>query len=346
MREDADYPKEYISAIKNKFNYEEFLKKLDSSKNLKALVIGDSIIDQYVFVLPKARAMKDPILSTHFKKEESYAGGALATANHLSSYVNQIKLVTLIGDQNPKLDFIKNSLSKNIKLEHFIKENSPTIIKRRYMNIAKNNKLFKVDFMNDEPILENLSKKIVDYLSNELPKYDLIVVSDFGHGFLNNSIREVLEEKSSFLSANVQSNSSNLGYNYINHYKNLDFIVMNEEELRLPLMMRFENINETVFKFYERFKFEKFLVTIGKEGCLFFNKGELYAGPALTKRVIDTIGAGDAVFSLLSLFTYLDTDNEIIPFIANCAGALKARYMCNKESVTKDKLIKFIKEFL
>jgi len=335
MREDADYPKEYISAIKNKFNYEEFLKKLDSSKNLKALVIGDSIIDQYVFVLPKARAMKDPILSTHFKKEESYAGGALATANHLSSYVNQIKLVTLIGDQNPKLDFIKNSLSKNIKLEHFIKENSPTIIKRIYMNIAKNNKLFKVDFMNDEPILENLSKKIVDYLSNELPKYDLIVVSDFGHGFLNNSIREVLEEKSSFLSANVQSNSSNLGYNYINHYKNLDFIVMNEEELRLPLMMRFENINETVFKFYERFKFEKFLVTIGKEGCLFFNKGELYAGPALTKRVIDTIGAGDAVFSLLSLFTYLDTDNEIIPFIANCAGALKARYMCNKESVTK-----------
>ena len=346
MKEDIDYQKEYISSIKNKFNYEEFLKKLDSSKNLKALVIGDSIIDQYVFVLPKARAMKDPILSTHFKKEEDYAGGVLATANHLSSYVNQIKLVTLIGDQNPKLDFIKNSLSKNIKLEHFIKENSPTIIKRRYMNIAKNNKLFKVDFMNDEPILENLSKKIVDYLSNELPKYDLIVVSDFGHGFLNNSIREVLEEKSSFLSANVQSNSSNLGYNYINHYKNLDFIVMNEEELRLPLMMRFENINETVFKFYERFKFEKFLVTIGKEGCLFFNKGELYAGPALTKRVIDTIGAGDAVFSLLSLFTYLDTDNEIIPFIANCAGALKARYMCNKESVTKDKLIKFIKEFL
>ena len=272
MKEDIDYQKEYISSIKNKFNYEEFLKKLDSSKNLKALIIGDSIIDQYVFVLPKARAMKDPILSTHFKKEEDYAGGVLATANHLSSYVNQIKLVTLVGDQNPKLDFIKNSLSKNIELEAFIKKNSPTTTKRRYMNIAKNNKLFKVDFMNDKPISENLSEKIVNYLSNELPKYDLVVVSDFGHGFINNPIRDTLEKKSSVLSANVQSNSSNLGYNYINHYKNLDFIVINEDELRLPLMMRFEDIEETIFKFHERFKFEKFLVTMGKEGCLFFNK--------------------------------------------------------------------------
>ncbi len=346
MKELNDYQKKCIETIKNKFNYEEFSKKLDSSKNLRALVIGDSIIDQYVFVLTKGRAIKDPILSTSFKEEESYAGGALATANHLSSYINQIKLVTLIGDQNPQLDFIKNALSKNIELKYFIKENSPTTIKRRYINAWRNNKLFKIEYINDQPISKNLSKEIVDYLSNELPKHDLIIVSDFGHGFINNPIRDVLEEKSPFLSANVQSNSANMGYNYINHYKNLDFIVMNEEELRLPLMMRFEDINEAMFKFYEKFKFEKFLVTMGKEGCLFFNKGELYKGPALIKKVVDTVGTGDAVFSIASLFVYLNTDNEIIPFIANCAGALKSKYMGNKENVSKDKLIKFINEVL
>ena len=339
-----DYPREYLKTIKDKFNYEEFSKKLDYSKNLKALIIGDSIIDQYVFVSPKGRAVKDPILSAQFKEEESYAGGTLAIANHLSSYINRIKLVTLIGDQNSKLDFINNSLSKNSELEYFIKENSPTTIKRRYIDGYRNNKLFKVEYINDQPISEKLSKEIVDYLSGELPKQDIVIVSDFGHGFINNSIRKVLEEKSSFLSANIQSNSSNLGYNYINHYKNLDFIVMNEDELRLPLMMRFEDINETMFKFYEKFKFEKFLVTMGKGGCLFFNKGEIYGGPALIKKVVDTVGSGDAVFSIVSPFAYLNVDNEMVPFIANCAGAIKSEYMGNKEKVSKDKLIKFIKE--
>lgn len=346
MKELNDYQKEYIRTIRNRFNYEGFLKKLDSSKNLKALVIGDSIIDQYVFVSPKGRATKDPILSTRFKEEESYAGGALATANHLSSYINQIKLVTLIGDRNSKLDFIKDSLSQNIELKYFIKEDSPTIIKRRYIDKYRNNKLFKVEYINDQPISEKLSKEIVDYLSKELPEQDLVIVSDFGHGFINNPIRNILEEESPFLSTNVQSNSSNLGYNYINHYKNLDFIVMNEDELRLPLMMRFEDINEAIFKFYEKFKFEKFLLTMGKEGCLFFNKGKIYEGPALIRKVVDTVGAGDAVFSILSLFTYLNVDNEMIPFIANCAGALKSGYMGNKETVSKDKLTKFIEEIL
>lgn len=337
---------DYIQLIKNRFNYEDFLEKLNSSKKLKALIIGDSIIDEYVFVSPKGRAMKDPILSSRFNEEESYAGGALATANHLGSYIDQIKLITLIGDQNSRLDFIRDSLPKNIEVKYFVKENSPTTIKRRYINSYRNNKLFKVEYMNDKPISENLSKEIINYLSDELPKYDLVIVSDFGHGFINNSIRDTLEEKSLFLSANVQSNSSNLGYNYINHYQNLDFIVMNEEELRLPLMMRFEDINETMFKFYEKFKFEKFLVTLGKGGCLFFNGGELYFGPALIRKVVDTVGAGDAVFSIASLFNYLNMDNEIIPFIANCAGAIKSEYMGNKEKVSKDKLIKFIDDIL
>jgi len=346
MEENNDNLQEYVDVIRNRFDRKEFLRKLDSLKNIEALVIGESIIDQYVFVLPKGRAIKDPILSTHFKNQENYAGGVLANANHLSSYINRVKIVTLVGDQNPKLDFIKNSLSDNIELKYFIKKDSPTIIKKRYIDAYRSHKLFKVEYMNDLPISKDLSDEVTDYLSNELPKYDLVLASDFGHGFINNSIRDVLQRKSSFLSANAQLNSSNFGYNYINHYNNLDFVVMNEEELRLPLMKRFEDINELIPKFYEKFKFEKFLVTLGQAGCLFFNEGQIFSGLALTKKVVDTVGAGDAVFSIASLLTYSNLDNEMIPFIANCAGAIKAKYMGNKESVSKDKLIKFIDEIL
>lgn len=326
------------------FTLENISQNLDRLKNKSVLCIGDSVIDKYIFVSPKGRAMKDPVLSNRFESEENYAGGVLAVANHLSSYVDKVKLVTLIGDQNSQLEFIKNSLRGNIELKAFTKENSPTITKARYLDFYRGNKLFKVEYMNDSPISEELSNDIEGYLFEELPMYDLTISLDYDHGFMNKKIREILQTKSNFLALNVQLNSSNFGFNYVTRYKNPNFITLNEIEMRLPLMMKFEDIKEVMNKFCKEFGYSQFLVTTGKEGCIFFKNGKKYCHSALTKKVIDTVGAGDAVFALASLFSYLNADNKMIPFISNCAGAIAANILGNKEFVTKDKLLKFVKE--
>ena len=333
-----------MEKIREKFDFEGFEKKLDSLKNLDVFIIGDCVVDQYVFVEPKGRAMKDPILSTHFKSEESYAGGVLAVANHISSYVEKSKLVTLIGNQNSQLNFIKNSLSKNIRLKTFIKENSPTTIKRRYIDAYKNNKLFKVEYMNDFPLSDKLSHEIENYLCEELPKHDLVITLDYDHGFINENIRKILQKKSKFLSLNSQVNSANIGYNYVNKYQRADFITMNDQELRLPLMMKFEDFEEVIYKFHEKFKYDNFLVTLGKAGCIFHKDGTNYSSQILTEKLIDTVGAGDAVFAIMSLFAYSKLDNTSMPFIANCVGGIDANILGNKEFVTKDKLLNFIRE--
>lgn len=336
--------KNYFKSIKERFSNTEIESSLEQLKKLNVLAVGDIIIDIYTFVVPKGRAIKDPMLSTGFESEEKYAGGILAISNHLSSYVNKIKLVSLIGDKHPFSEFIKQSLAKNIELKAFLKKNAPTNVKKRYVDYYRNNKLFKVEYINDEPISAALTREIVDFLSKEMKKYDMVIVGDFGHGFINNPIRRVLEENSRFLSINVQSNSSNMGYNYINHYKKPDFIIMNEEELRLPLMQRFEEMQYVVKEFHKRFKYNKFLVTQGKHGCIFFNRGKIYKAPVVAHQVVDTVGAGDAVFALASLLSYINVDDRLLPFISNCAGAIKAGYMGNKESVTKEKLLSFVKD--
>jgi len=336
--------KDYISNIMEKFNLDRIKTILDRLKPLNVLIIGDTIIDEYTFVQPKGRAIKDPILSVEYKYHETYAGGALAIANHVSSFVDKVKLITLVGDKDSRLDFINKVMEKNIDLKAFTKKDTHTIVKKRYIDAYRNNKLFKVEYMDDKPVTDDLSKEIVTFLSEELPKYDLVMVGDFGHGFINESIREILVEKSRFLSANVQSNSANMGYNYISHYKKSDFMIMNEEELRLPLMRRFGNIESVVKEFHTTFNHKKFLVTLGKHGCIFFNDGNIYRSPIFTSKVVDTVGAGDAVFALTSLIVYKDKDSHLIPFIANCAGGVKSEYMGNKESVTKEKLLSFIKE--
>ena len=334
----------YIKETKENFSLKDIKSVLDKFKDLDVLVIGDVIIDIYTFVHPKGRAIKDPILSTGFVKEEKYAGGILAICNHLSSYVSKIKLVTILGDKPPFSEFVKKSIAKNVELKTFLKKNSPTNIKKRYVDYYRNNKLFKVEYINDDPIDRQLAQQIKDYIASEAKKHDLVIVGDFGHGFLNDELRKTLEKNSKFLSINVQSNSSNMGYNYVNHYKRPDYIIMNEEEIRLPMMQRFEDIDEVIKKFNRKFKYKKYMVTTGKKGAVYFHDGKMYNAPALARNVIDTIGAGDAVFAISSLLAFADIDHNLLPFIANCAGAVKSEYMGNKESVSKEKLLNFIKE--
>jgi len=119
---------------------------------------------------------------------------------------------------------------------------------------------------------------------------------------------------------------------------------MNESEMRLPMRRRFEEIEDVIKEVYTLFKYENFLVTLGKKGCIFINNGNLFKAPALITSVKDTVGAGDALFAITSLWIYLKADNEIIPFIGNCVGGIAANIMGNKEGITKDKLLNFIKE--
>ena len=105
---------EYVKKIKNQFSLEDIKQYLDSFQDKKVLVIGDTIIDEYCFVEPKGRAMKDPILSVDYIKEEVYAGGILAIANHVSNFVKNVSLLTLIGEHNSKKDFIGINFSSSI----------------------------------------------------------------------------------------------------------------------------------------------------------------------------------------------------------------------------------------
>jgi rfaE bifunctional protein kinase chain/domain len=329
----------------NNIETEKIEKSLEKLKDLSVLVIGDIILDHYVFATMKGRAIKDPILSVKYNRKELYAGGIIAVTNHLADFVKKIKLVTLVGDYDSQIDFINSSLSSNTELKAFVKPNSPTTVKKRMINNYNNNKLFKIEYINDEPIDDELTNEILQFLEDQISNYDLVVVGDFGHGFINDRIRRKLEEKAKYLAVNTQSNSSNMGYNYFKLYNKFNFLSINEDELRLPLSMRFENINNSISKAKELYPSSDFLVTVGKKGCLYVNNEGIFKGPILTQSVKDTVGAGDAVFAISSLFNYLKTDAELIPFIANCAGGIAANIMGNKESLTKQKLMSFIKEY-
>ncbi len=340
MYENKGYIKDNITFFPL-LKIEEIFNKIEK---LKVLVIGDTIIDEYCFVIPKGRAIKDPILSVEYINHEEYAGGIIAIANHISGFVRETKIVTLIGENENKLNVISNSSAKNIELKTFIKRNAPTTLKKRFVDSYRNNKLFKVEYMNDAPISKELTEEIIRYLEEEISNYDLVVVGDFGHGFINDEIRRVVEANAKFLAVNAQSNSANMGYNFFTNYKRADFRTMDETELRLPVGKRFEDLDEVIKEVAERFNLHNFLVTRGRKGCIYSKNNNIFRAPILIEKVKDTIGAGDAVFAITSLLAYLNVDEKLVPFVANCAGGIASNIMGNKESINKEILLKFIYE--
>ena len=333
----------HIADIKKKYSLEQIKEIISQFKKMRVLVVGDIIIDEYHFTSPKGRATKDPILSVDYINHETYAGGILAIANHVSSFVDKVKCVTVLGDQEDKKEFINNALNTNIDVKFFVKENSPTTIKKRYLSVVHNEKLFKVEHINDESISEALEQEFIAYLDQELPKYDLVLIGDFGHGLVTDSIIEFLEKKSNYLTVNVQCNSANLGFNYVTKYNSPTFLSMDIQELQYAVSDRFNDVPVLMNKLHDKSGFNKFLVTMGRDGSCYFNGGKQTFFPAFVTRPQDTVGAGDAVFSIASLIVYSNY-NDLVPFIANCVGGIAVGYIGNKEYITTNKLLDFIEQ--
>ena len=96
-------------------------------------------------------------------------------------------------EKKEDLNFIKKNLNKNIKFTFEKKENSPTIVKTRYLDAYKNNKIMGIYKLNDEIISKKVEIKLLSKLKKLLKTCDLIVVADYGHGLFSEKIRNELQ---------------------------------------------------------------------------------------------------------------------------------------------------------
>ena len=338
--------KEFVENFKKKHSFDKIVKDIDNLNNLKVLVIGDTIIDEYHYCNPLGKSSKSPTISTIFLRSEIFAGGVLAIANHLEQFAGNVKLVTCLGKENTASGIIDKTLSKGVDAKFFTRNDGPTPVKRRYLDRYQNVKLFEVTFMNDHHIDAKLEKETIQYLNKEIPKYDLVIITDFGHGFITPGIIKCVQEKAKHIAINAQTNSNNYGYNYITKYHKSDYISIDEKELRLPFGDNYGDLETLVKKLHAITKAGKIQITLGGDGSLWYQDKKFYRTPAFARVVKDSVGAGDAVLSITALCAFSGMQPEEISFIGNCTGALAVEIIGNAHPVYKKDLIRFIQYFL
>lgn len=210
------YPTEirdFLAKFKEKYDFNSIRQNLDNLKNLKVLIVGDGIVDEYHYCEPMGKSAKANIIVNRYLENEVFAGGAFAIANHVSSLCDEVQLVTLLGKEDSREDFISKNLKQNVGTRFFFREDGPTIVKKRYIHNYSNQKLFEINFINDRFVDEALEKQVVDYFESVVPRYDLVLVSDFGHGFISEKIFNSIEKNAKTLAINTQTNAANAGYN-------------------------------------------------------------------------------------------------------------------------------------
>ena len=181
-------------------------------KNLNVLIIGEIIIDKYVFSESVGKSGKEPHLVIKELNEKICLGGAGAIANHVSSFCKNVNLITSIGNKKEYLKFIKNKLAKNVKKQNsYLKENLLRL-KKRYLDKISNTKILGVYNLNDNNLDQNQDRLLCKYINDKIKKADLVIVSDYGHGFISKEAIKYICKNSKFLALNTQINAFNIGH--------------------------------------------------------------------------------------------------------------------------------------
>lgn len=333
--------KDFLERFRGAHPPEEVIGHLQAIRKQKVLVIGETIIDEYQFCGVLGKSSKEPVLAALHHRTEQYAGGVLAIANHVSNFCDEVGLLSALGTENSREDFVLAKLNKNVRPHFLHLPDAPTIVKRRFLEEHLSAKLFEVYEMRNERLTPALEEQFLKKLDELLPQYDVVVVGDYGHGLLTERAVHLICARAKFLAVNVQVNAGNRGFNLISKYPRADFVSLGEPEVRLDARKMTDDLAAITRTAAARVGSQYFLVTRGSSGCYCCDKSQSIAEvPAFAIRVVDRVGAGDAVFAVTAPCAALGIPAETLGFIANVVGAEACMIMGHRSFIDPTSLFR------
>ena len=339
---------DYVAGFSERHSSTDISNYIDGARPLKVLVLGETIIDEYVYCETMGKSGKEPVLATRQVNCERFAGGIVAVANNVAAFCDRVGLLSFLGAECPHEDFVEENLGPNIDSNFlYMEDDSPTILKRRFVEVYPFQKLFELYVMDNGEAKPTETRALYDKLQEILPHYDVVLVTDYGHGMIGPEVVELLCSQAPFLAINTQVNAGNLGFNTVSKYPRADFLCVSENEIRLDARSRRRELRVIVEDISAKLSCDRIVITRGSDGCLSYSKPEgFFDVPALVTQVVDRIGAGDSVFAVASLLAAQKAPMEIVGFVGNAAGAQAVATVGHRSPLQRVPLIRHMETLL
>lgn len=335
--------KEYLQLFRNRYTLDDMTGLVDRLASLKVLIVGDTILDDYHYAQALGKSNKDPVLALHHQSNDLFAGGVLAVANHVAGFADEVRLFSVLGDQDRHESFIRESLHPNVEPTFVTQKDSPTVLKRRFIDSDSFNKLLEIYHMGSTVLDDDADAQLLEAVTECLDEYDLVIAADFGHGAISDAMVKALSEKAPLLAINTQANAGNRGFHTVSRYPHADIICLAEHEIRLDSRNMDGRLRPMMESVARQLDAKKVVVTLGSKGTMVLgDKISFVACPAFVAKSVDRVGAGDALFSVVSLAAAAGANEEQLGFIGNVVGSMAVTIIGNQKSLDRDQVKKTV----
>ena len=329
-----------------KITLRDIQKKLSNFSNSELVVIGDTIVDNYVACDAIGMSAEAPVLVVKELENREFIGGAAIVASHVAALGAKCHYISVVGEDDQSNMVSKSLIGQNIGVDLIVDESRPTTYKTRYM--VENQKLFRVSRIKDHKISAEIEQKIIDKLTVLAPNIDGILVSDFIYGVITQNILDVIIELSKQFNIKLYGDlqcSSQAGK--VSKFRDFDLITPTEKESRIALDDNESGVEWVATTLLKNTNSKNMLMKLGSDGFIAYSKNliDRQDFPALSVNPVDVTGAGDSLFAVMSVSLSSGANLIEASVIGTCMASLAVKDIGNTP-ITNDRLNQYIYEVL
>jgi D-beta-D-heptose 7-phosphate kinase/D-beta-D-heptose 1-phosphate adenosyltransferase len=303
-------------------NSEELKRCVDRFSDARVIIVGDIIMDEYIWGDVSRISPEAPVPVVDIKEETKMLGGAANVLNNIASLGGNPILCGVIGGDQTGQEIVEWVKRQGLRTDGIITESRrPTSVKTRV--VAHNQQVVRFDRESRKKLGVESVEKILHFIQRMQDSYDAIVVADYGKGVISAELMEGLRglvlQSRAILAVDPKIGN-------FESYRHVDVITPNHHEAgafcRMEIVDR-ESLVRAGKQMLKELDCRYVLITQGKDGMsLFENSGEISHIPTVAREVYDVTGAGDTVISTFCLGLASGLDPKSAALISNFAAGI------------------------
>ncbi len=309
-------------------NFQSIEKIFHSFNDLTVLIVGDVMLDSYVYGQAERISPEAPVPVVNVSKKEQRLGGAANVALNLQALGAKPLLCSVIGDDAQGTKIYELLKKRGISDEGMIKsKNRITTVKERVLSGSQ--QLLRIDQETDQEIDAAEERKLVEKISQFIGQSDVIIFEDYDKGSINSTL--IAETIKLAKAQNIPTVVDPKKRNFFS-YQGASLFKPNLKELKEGLKIEIalddqNQIHEAVEKLRSKTNIGAVMITLSEKGIYIANAQEKHLLPAHLRMVSDVSGAGDTVISIAALGMALKLSLRLVADLANLGGGIVCEYL-------------------
>lgn len=314
------------------FIIEDVIMKLFSSERLKELfaqfknkriaVVGDVMIDRYMWGSVSRISPEAPVPVVEIESETSRLGGAANVANNIKSLGGMPILIGVVGNNTHGTEFRELLEQMECPTYGIITDQTrPTTIKTRV--IAHNQHVVRIDSEDKRDIGPDIQTKILDVLSDHIGSIDAVIIEDYNKGVV---VKELIHGVIDLVTAHGKIVTIDPKFNNFFEYQNVTLFKPNKKEAEEAIGSKFTSeadVLEAGRLLLAKLNAQNILLTRSEKGMTLFERGgDVTHIPTVARKIADVSGAGDTVIATLTMLLACGATVKEAATIANYAGGI------------------------